>query len=501
MPKPASDTPTAATASGVNQIVDWLAWPPGDSSAEDLDTIRHYLGLLRQDPPPAAQLHALLDRLYERGLVAANSLIPRLYHVRLPISPLTRRTARAIQDVFELCARAYLDTAETLPEASGKVLSSSLQIRIWRAVHALGRHLFVADLISAPATPGIWQQLHLTVRTASRLGIDLDVPIAEDSSIMQLYRRSLLLGCAQSSAFTAHEWNCIDAYTANHAALLRFVDAAKAGEPQSGFWLNPDDDTGPLAATRRPPAANPVLIHFSCAALLALIDDHRTRLGKEARPEAMGFPADLPTRLARALLTRLRTVWGDTRKRRFPRRRQGYRARLCFGFKEIWNLLHDKVVAEDEPSEWMITNESPDGYAVMHVAGKPHKVQIGDLIALRSDDTVEWQICIVRWALSENPEHLELGLQVLAPRASPATLALPDALQTARQPVLLMPAVPPLHERQSLATVPGLLIEDSGKLVLLVETGKVEVREIKIAAVEEQSSDIDVFSIDPDRSG
>ena len=80
--------------------------------------------------------------------------------------------------------------------------------------------------------------------------------------------------------------------------------------------------------------------------------------------------------------------------------------------------FHDDETQAGELTSWMVTNESPDGYALMHVTGKTNRVTPGDIVALRTENVADWQICIVRWALSENPEHLEIGLQVLATRAT-----------------------------------------------------------------------------------
>jgi hypothetical protein len=82
----------------------------------------------------------------------------------------------------------------------------------------------------------------------------------------------------------------------------------------------------------------------------------------------------------------------------------------------------------------MVTNESPDGYALMHMSGQTDDVRIGDIIALQAVDeqtgmSQAWHICIIRWAISENPEHIELGLQILAPSATAVELAPPSTLQ------------------------------------------------------------------------
>lgn len=472
------------------RIVKWLSTPAADNPWDDLDQLRQHLGTIAAHPPARSTLEKLLELVDARALSVVDNLLPRLFHIRLPISPQTRRTVQAMQDVLELQVRLHRLTTE----AAAEILPA--HGRILKLLHC---HLFVSSLISAPASPGIWQQLHATAQALRQNKVAREAA-GGDSDLEDRYVRTLLLGCAQASFFTAHELSCIERYTGRHSDLVHISEAPIADGSRSVFWLDPTHDMAPIALTRRPAPEGTATLQFSCDALLATIARQREQLRQGASAEAVGFPSELPARLARALLHRLAAAWGGLRKRRFPRRRQSYRARLCVGFEQVWGLLQGKTPEIIEASEWMVTNESPDGYATMHVTGKARKVQIGDLVSLRADDSPHWQICVVRWALSQNPEHLELGLQVLAPRASAAMLALPGQNSSAQHPALLLPAVPPLREKEAMVTTAGLLLDRPGKLILLVEAGKIEIRELRVNSVQEQSVSIDVFAVDPDPS-
>jgi hypothetical protein len=104
--------------------------------------------------------------------------------------------------------------------------------------------------------------------------------------------------------------------------------------------------------------------------------------------------------------------------------------------------------------------------------------------------------------LSENPEHLELGLQILAPRALPAMLALPmnDQGETSdvRVPVLILPEIPLLRPTQTLVAASGVLHDQHRKLVLIVEQDNVEVREVRATRLDEQTGCVELFSIQDD---
>jgi len=147
----------------------------------------------------------------------------------------------------------------------------------------------------------------------------------------------------------------------------------------------------------------------------------------------------------------------------------------------------------------MVTNESPDGYALMHLSGKTSRLGAGDIVALRTENSEDWQVCIVRWALSENPEHLELGLQILATRATPAIVAFPahgDASE--RQPGLLLPQLLPLRPAETLIVRTGTTQDGLRRMVLMIEQGNLEVREVRATHLDEQTSSIEVVGIVPD---
>ena len=153
----------------------------------------------------------------------------------------------------------------------------------------------------------------------------------------------------------------------------------------------------------------------------------------------------------------------------------------------------------------MVTNESPDGYALMHMSGQTDDVRIGDIIALQAVDeqtgmSQAWHICIIRWAISENPEHIELGLQILAPSATAVELAPPFDLAMSKVHALMLPATPPLRPMQSLIVPPGLLRENTRHIIVLMEEENLSIRELQADELCEQTSSVEIFTVSPDGS-
>ena len=137
----------------------------------------------------------------------------------------------------------------------------------------------------------------------------------------------------------------------------------------------------------------------------------------------------------------------------------------------------------------------------MHVSGNIGALSVGDVAAVRTGSDQNWQICMVRWAVSENPEHLELGLQILAPRAVPAILAQPSDSSTGTEHlrVLILPEIPKLRAGQWLIVAAGALPKHRDKLLLVIEDENVAVREVKSIYVDEQTGSVEILSIEPDQ--
>jgi hypothetical protein len=152
----------------------------------------------------------------------------------------------------------------------------------------------------------------------------------------------------------------------------------------------------------------------------------------------------------------------------------------------------------------MVTNESPDGYALMHISGHTDHLKVGDIVALQAvGDQAEsppaWHVCIIRWAISENPEHIELGLQVLAPKAVSVEIVHPYNTESSNKvAALMLPPTPPLRPMQSLVLPAGLLKEKTRRIIVLLEAGNLEIREVQTTHLDEQTSTIEIFSVSPD---
>ena len=269
------------------------------------------------------------------------------------------------------------------------------------------------------------------------------------------------------------------------------------------FWLDLDQDYPAHALARRQPPGDVLALYLACDLVARDARGRVAALAEGATAESLGLPAFADTAAGRGVLRRLSQLWGQPAKRRRPRRRQSYRVNLCAGLEQLWELTRDPASEAQQTSEWMVINEGPEGYLLMHMSGLTSNLRIGDVVAIRptgerSEAASAWQVGIVRWALSENPEHIEIGVQQLAAHAIAAEVVRMPVAPDSKLSALILPALPPFRELQALITSTGQLGEREGRLLVLTDQGNFGVHELRPVALTEQTSSIEVFTVEPD---
>jgi len=439
-------------------------------------------------PDPHAHLQSLVA-LYDVVAVQAGKLRRCLGQAAPPLSADIRRDIRLAQKNLDSLAQALSSLAEACPAGD---YANTVPACIEKAAQCLALHLEISYLAATPPGIGIWQRLHGTCQPPG----DLPPPAAG-----RAYLASLLMAAAQPAAFSADQLEIIHDYIRVRCEGLVTLSFEPPAEGKGIFWIDPGRDMPPQALSRRqPPGGN--LFYFTCdqAAARAMED---MKILQSSNLSARSWLAEQIWMVGdTGLLERLAREWAQPSRRRYPRRRQAGRIDLCVGFERLWHLLSEGRQAAAGTGEWMVINESPDGCAIMHVDGPAQNLRPGNMAAFRplrpSLPPEPWQICMIRWVLSENPQHLELGLQVLAPTGLPVRVFQPDKPDTGHTPALLLTAVPPLRPKTSLAVPAGTLpLPLPQKLIALAEQEGLAVHELLAIHREEQGTGIEVFSVEP----
>lgn len=494
--------PVTAEAN-IKSILEWLALAHGHHGPEYIDQLLRQLLLLRETPVPNSQRTKLLDLLYAQAERIVCAELPLLHEVSLPISRRLRLRVRLILELLEMLTQDYFNTLSELFDPLSSAPSRSPQTSLRRVMHCIAWQIKVNHLVAAPSCLGLWQQLHAAYGTARRLGLANTPETSSTQSIERIYLSILLAAIAQPASFCSAELEFIAQYIDRIDKLPTLSDTPPE-DSESVFWIDLDKDIPAHALIRRSPSAETQALYFSCRAIAEHALAQRKELNKGRTTAELGIPAFAENHAGRGVLLRLHHLWGQPAKRRFPRRRQSYRANLCSGLAQLW-LLSKAPASAIEHSEWMVTNESPEGYALMHIAGDTENLRVGDIIALQSQDEAPdnnqaWRICIIRWAISENPEHVELGLQLLASSAIAAEIFLPKTPDAGKIAALMLPETPPLRPYPALVVPTDTLKENSESIIVLIENANLEIRQVRTTHIDEQTSSIEVFSVLPDDS-
>lgn len=501
MINPPESLSSAPTEANVKHILEWLALAHGRTGAEDADQLYRQLMLLREAPIPNSQRLKLLDLLFGQAERVANGELPRLQEVSLPISRKQRQRVRTLLDVLETLTQDYFNTLAELFDPEGPSSSRVPHTSLRRAMYTIGWQVRITHLVAAPPATGLWQLLHSALFTARRLGLE-DFPGPQGTpSIRRIYIGILLAAAAQPASFSARELEFISKFINDFTPTIDLLESPPL-DSEGIFWIDLDKDFPAHALIRRIPPPDARVLYFSCESIADIALKLRSELLQGVRAQTLGLPPFADSSAGPSTLLRLNRLWGHPAKRRFSRRRQSYRANLCSGLDNLWHLMKSMQSPGDQ-SEWMITNESPDGFSLMHMSGQTQNLRVGDIVALQAlDDHTEaiptWHVCIVRWAVSENPEHIELGLQIIAPRATAVKITHAQALGAANIPALILPPTPPLRPTQSLVVPAGLLIENTRSIIVLIEANNLEIREVQATTLDEQTSAIEIFSVLPD---
>lgn len=484
----------------IKAILEWLALANGRSGSDDADQLHKHLLLLRDAPIPTGQRLKILDLMFKEAERIVAAELPNLLEAGLPISRKIRQRVRVIQDLLETLSQEYFNTLSELFDPQGMPSSRPAQTTLLFITRCLAWHIRISHQIAAPNNLGLWQKIHAVFRTARRLGVHDTAGARGAPTVQQLYACTLLSAIAQPASFCARELEFIAGYVENCIQPVDILDIPPM-DCSGIFWVDLDRDFPAHALVRRSPPADLPILYFACDPAARRSGELLAALEQGALAASLGLPDFADTHAGRGVLRRLQLLWGHPAKRKFPRRRQSYRVSLCSGLDQLWTLIRDPN-KRHQISEWMVTNESPDGYSLMHMSGQTDNARVGDIVAVqaigeRAELKPLWHVCIIRWAISENPEHVELGLQQLASHVIAAELARPLELDSKHISALILPEMPPLRPHLGIVVQTGAIPTNVRKLVLLIEKENLEIREVNPTKLIEQTSSIEVFTVEP----
>jgi hypothetical protein len=495
----ASGRGTAGVAEpGADELAAWLATLPGHDPAgaarlliDKLVAINHAAG------SPRTRLR-LLDMLRER----IESLVPRLEReledATLPLAPQLRETAYFIEKLLKELGAGYTAAVLNSPRtwlAFG--LKRQIHAPLVRAMDLLSRRLLLTHRLYARSPGGVWAELHQLYGLARELGLESRQAESPPTSAGALYRNTLLLTFAEPARLMPGELTLVQDYLLRFGALAEILHSPPDAKPRGIFLIDPRRDRPGIAASKRKDEGSSAFERvLSARALVERLESQFVRLQSGVSPDTLGLPEEAGRVAYRALLRRLAGNWRGERRKRSARLRFHPRVAVHIGLNSAWEALGPGAKPCTKPekaSEWVIVNESAGGFALRLMNGRTGHVAVGDVLLVQSRERGAQYGCIVRRVVSNNPDHLEIGVQQLAPRVLAAVALLDSREGDQGVKALFCPALPG-RDQPALLVVPAGVRTSHRDLHLRTREGLARVRLRRVA---ERSADIELLEIDP----
>jgi hypothetical protein len=490
---------TSLPAPQLQQALDWLAEPTPEDPLLDLVPLRHHVAAVAGLGLPVLHRLKIDELLQERAERIDAALIPMLLDVKLPLPLSLGTVAQSLIALRAELGEAWLALARDAdPEALARVHRSLAQ-NCLNGMNNLSRQFLAILLIAIPTPMGLWrnaQALHHYAHDS----VDPTATLpAEINAIDSRFKTMLALTAAQPEGLTPREIVFLSEYLEAHAALVR-IDPIAPETAGDWFWLARGIDQPPIPLERMQPQDGACL-YFRFGDLAEQAARDLDQLNEGIPPHSLGLPLQAAGADYRNALERARQCWAAPRRRSFNRRPQSLEIEVCAQLSSLWNALSSEPPSEPAAasceltySDWTMLNEGPSGYAIVHVVGAVTGIIPGCAVGLRTGAGAAWQICLVRWARSKNSLHVEMGLEVLSPSATPVRIqALNSRHQEPPVAALLLPALPTINRGESILAGRGdynaraftLLHEKEDHLQIaeciphrsLIETSSVEVFE------------------------
>ncbi|MFM9881718.1 MAG: hypothetical protein ACKVQT_01715 [Burkholderiales bacterium] len=363
----------------------------------------------------------LNERLHNMLTGAFPRLEAKLCNLNVPLSPEKRALFNLSDDLLAALTTSYkIQLKEQSRRLFGLVSSGRTALPLQRMMSLISRRICLSYRVHASAPKGAWQELHDLHLIATRRGVAARVLGESSQSPASTYKRALLLAFSDPLRFTSDELEIAVELIDRNADRAEFIPAKAARGTGSVFLIKPHrDQAGCAYASNQAGTLHPSDFLLNAGevakALLQEITDGRIYTPDNSNPASIG-------RSRRdAIIAVLARQW-TAPSRQLNRLKTQAHVGIQVGLTEIWSFLNTKSNEEKTIARWLVTNESPMGFALTHTSGPVAPVRVGEVVGVFSPNNPGCHICVVRWTLSDNPGHIEIGLQEIARSARPVNV-------------------------------------------------------------------------------
>jgi cyclic-di-GMP-binding protein len=460
-----------------------------------------------------------------RGVTNAllDELDARYAHSPLPLGERAAEAYSLARLLLTECAYAY---KMLLVEKTGKRFlfntKRSLAMPVLRTMRLLRALMWQSYKTYHPVPPGTWQEAHTLAQFADEGGFAQTViDIDDKATIANLHIDMVMLSLADPYRLMTGEVDKVSAMLAENRGTVDVVSSAAGLDPERLFIVALDSDLAPsvLVQGASPPEGK-VLRLINAAPLVERLialrgtskAEHTTNTENTATHSEAQGPGNL--------IERLVTLWGSPPKRQFRRSTADSAVALCAGIKAIshFSELVEEVdpeaseaairdghtlpiinVPQDADSqalgveEWQLLNQSANGLRLHREAGGKLALAVGEVVGLRFAGGRTWNVGAVRWLTVLQNDAIELGAELIAPKAT--SVMMEPFVANNRNPMAALSVVSLAHGKtcEAMLTLPDTFsalheyeLNDHGSL-----------RKVRAIELLERTTRFDLFRYQP----
>lgn len=472
----------------------------------------------------------LLMELYRKPVAAVSAgLQTHFARLALPLKPRLKQLADFLCQLHMEMAYGYKHVVRAGLSARKPYESEVFLFAMERAIRYLGEVLLRSYQIYTPAPVGVWKEIHSYYRYTELHNCATDLfaieGVEEGATITGSYLQTLMLALCGPYQLPQNECLQVNAFL-NRWAHKASIGPVKLSTDPVGHFLIDFDSDHPAAPFPRdvPLHAAPNLRSLNAVELARVVHDFSKQLQKGVAPNTLGLGFECIGTSCSDTLKRMLRFWGLAGPRQFSRRRSQQPLALCVGLNAVHffasgqqpftlSQIHagtidnaasvpDRAELEAEQREersviaplpelfridsrWQVRDESAAGLSLTRSGDLGVPIRVGDLLGIQNSVLQQWRIGVVRWVKSADAQHVEMGVEMLAPRVIAVAVRPAGVKDAAFTQALLLPSIEVLHQPASLLLARGSSLP--GEDLELVE-GDQDARRVRILNTLERSA-------------
>lgn len=507
----------------------WLATLPLADSIQAAQQLYQALFTLNRMALDADD-RLLLMELYRPPVTAVSAgLQPHFARLSLPLKPRLKQLADFLCQLHMEMAYGYKHAIKAGLDERRPVESEVFLFAVERAIRYLGEVLLRSYQMYMPAAPGLWKEIHGLYRYVELHGRDRQLlrvdGVETGVTVRGTYLQTLLLGLCGPYQLPQNECHQVNAFLARWAHKATLGPVTPSVYPVGHFLVDFETDHAAVPLPRDVPLHTaPALRDLDAVELARVVHDFSKRLQQGAAPHTLDLGFECIGAGCIDTLKRMLRFWGLAGHRQFSRRSLQQPLSLCMGLNAIHFFcsgqqpftpprppavsservvaLPDRAALELELSEersvtasrpelfrvdslWQLRDESAGGLALARSGDAGPAMRVGDLLGIQNPALNQWRIGVVRWVKSADSQHVEIGVEMLAPRAQPLAVRPLGSDAASYTPALLLAPIPVLHQPATLLAASGSC--QPGQDIELAE-GDLPPRRVRVLNVVERSS-------------